>query len=144
MAWRGRLWATSGFSPRSQRSRRLHDSRTLGESLLDRLPPLKDLSQYLSCDPYYSLKNPGGPVQQFRVTNTSSTTVSGPIHLLVEGIAQGRSVVNPDGDYLGSPFINLVSTSLAPGQSEDVSVQFNNDSTGAIPTFQALLASGDF
>jgi hypothetical protein len=107
-------------------------------------PPIKDLSQYLSVDPYYSLKNPGGPVQQVRITNASSVRVSGPIHLFIEGIAQGRSVVNPDGDYLGSPFVTQASSSLAPGQFEDVSVQFNEDSTGTIPSFRAQVVSGNF
>ncbi|MBV9266805.1 MAG: hypothetical protein JO061_11615 [Acidobacteriaceae bacterium] len=105
-------------------------------------PPIIDLSQYLSYDPFYSLENPGGPVEKIRITNTSSVTVSGPIHVLLEGIAPPLSVVNPDGDYLGTPFMDL-SGSLAPGQSEDVTVQFAS-SSGAIPTFRVKLAAGDF
>jgi hypothetical protein len=107
-------------------------------------PPIKDVSQYLAYDPFYYIKNPGGPVEKIRITNTSSVTVSGPIHVFLERLTPGRSVANPDGDYLGSPFVTLVSTALAPGQSEDVSVQFNADSAGSIPDFRVRLASGQF
>src|SRR5206468_292017 len=66
------------------------------------IPPLRDLSQYLAYDPFYYIKNPGAPVAKIRVTNTSSVTVEGPIHMLLEEMTPGRTVVNPDGDYLGS------------------------------------------
>jgi hypothetical protein len=113
------------------------------QSCLTGPPPLIDLSQYLSYDPFYYLENPEGPVAKTRITNTSSVTVREPVHVLLEGITPALSVVNPDGDYLGTPFIDL-SGSLAPGQSEDVTVQFVASPSGAIPTFRVKLAAGDF
>ena len=108
------------------------------------LSPVKDLSQYLAYDPFWYIKNPGGPVMTVRITNTSSVKVDGPIHIFLDGMTQGRSVVNPDGDYLGSPFVTLASSSLAPGQSEEVTVQFNADTAGSIPSFRVRLGSGAF
>src|SRR5262249_36646559 len=74
----------------------------------------------------------------------SSVAVQGPIHVLIQGLTSGRAVANPDGDYLGRPFVDLVSSSLAPGQSENVTSHFNSDSTGSIPSFRVQLAYGDF
>jgi len=112
------------------------------------LPIIKDVWElacaYPNCLPFYTLTDPGGPVEKFRVTNMSSVAVQGPIHVLIEGLPSGRAVVNPDGDYRGSPYVNLVSSSLGPGQSEDVTIQFNAISTGAIPGFRVRLVSGDF
>jgi hypothetical protein len=59
--------------------------------------------------------------------------VEGPVHLLLEGLPPGRAVVNPSGDYLGTPFIDLKSRSLAPGETEDVTIRFNADSSGRFP-----------
>lgn len=112
-------------------------------------PPLKDLSNYLTCAqpgcPPISFSNdPVDPWEIIQITNVSSVPVEGPIHMLLDGLTSGRAAVNPDGDYLGTPYINLVSSSLAPGQSEDVTIHFNSQSTGAIPSFRVRLASGDF
>jgi hypothetical protein len=113
-------------------------------SCLNGFPPIIDLSQYFSYDPFYNLKNPGGPVATTRITNTSSVAINGPIHMLLEGVTPRLSVVNPDGDYLGTPFVNLVSGSLAPGQSETITIQFDGDATTPSPSFRVKLASGDF
>jgi hypothetical protein len=108
-----------------------------------------DLSQYLTCGgpgcpPSDSLNDPSGPVVKIRITNVSSVTVQGPVHVLLDGLPAGRAVVNPDGDYLGSPFINLVSRSLEPGQTEELTIQFNADPAGRIPSYRVRMISGDF
>jgi hypothetical protein len=97
-------------------------------------PAVKDLSQSLSFDPFDYQRSPGHTVAKTRVTNITSVTVKGPVQVLLEGMPQGHRVVNPDGDYFGSPFITLVSGSLAPGQSEDVTVEFDGDLTDAMPS----------
>jgi hypothetical protein len=112
-------------------------------------PPDKDLSNYVTCAqpgcPPISFSNdPVDPWEIIQITSVSSVPVEGPIHMLLDGLTSGRAVVNPDGDYLGTPYVNLMSSSLDPGQSEDVTIHFNSDSTGTIPSFRVQLASGDF
>lgn len=112
-------------------------------------PPIKDLSNYLTCSqpgcPPISFSNdPSDPWEKIQIKNVSSVTVQGPIHLFIEGLTSGRAVANPDGDYLGNPYMNLVSGSLAPGQSEDVTIYFNSDRTGSIPTFRVNPVAGTF
>ena len=81
---------------------------------------------------------------KIQIKNVSSVAVQGPIHLFIEGLTSGRTVANPDGDYLGTPFMNLVSGSLAPGQTEDVTIYFNSNRAGTLPTFRVQLVSGSF
>jgi hypothetical protein len=111
------------------------------------VPPLKDITElaceYPGCIPFYSLADPTGPLEKFRVVNVSGVTVRGPIHVLIEGLPAGRAVVNPAGDYLGTPYLDLVSSSLEAGQSENVTLRFNAISTGEIPKVRVRLASGD-
>jgi hypothetical protein len=92
----------------------------------------------------HELEHPGGPVASLMITNHSSVTVEGPIHVLLQGMTPGRSLINPDGDYLGSQFVTLTSSALAPGQWERVTLQFDGDSTTAAPSFRVRLAAGDF
>ncbi len=112
-------------------------------------PPIKDLSNYLTCSqagcPPISFSNdPSDPWVKIQLKNVSSVAVQGPIHLFIEGLTSGRAVANPDGDYLGSPFMDLVSSSLAPGQTEDVTIRFNSDRAGSIPIFRVTPVSGGF
>ena len=112
-------------------------------------PPIKDLSGYVTCavagcPPIDFQHDPVSPVETIRIVNSSNMTVEGPVHLLLEGLSQGRAVVNPSGDYLGTPFVDLKSRSLAPGETEDVTIRFNADSTGSVPTFRLRFVSGDF
>ena len=112
-------------------------------------PPVKDLSNYLTCAqagcPPISFSNdPSDPWVKIQIKNVSSVAVQGPIHLFIEGLPSGSAVANPDGDYLGSPFMDLVSSSLAPGQTEDVTIRFNSDRAGSIPIFRVKPVSGSF
>ncbi len=100
-----------------------------------------EMPYYVAYDPFWLIKDPGAPYEKIRVTNNSAVTVEGPIHVLLEGLPQGRTVVNPDGDYRGTPYFTLASRSLAPGQSEVVTIQFNADPAGNIPSFRVRLGS---
>jgi hypothetical protein len=106
-------------------------------------PPIKDLSAYLVTTPIAVVNNPAEPSEMIRVTNVGAVRVGGPVHLLIEGLS-GRSVANPDGDYLGTPYITLASSALAPGQSEVVTVYFNPDTAGAVPIVQFKPVTGPF
>jgi hypothetical protein len=103
---------------------------------------LTDVSQYLSHASIPSPRNEGGVVETVRITNTSTLTIDGPLHIFLEGLTPGRGVVNPDGNYLGTPFITLASGSLAPGASEDVTLQLDANGSSEFPNFtMKLLAS---
>ena len=104
------------------------------------LVAVKDLS-YLTYEISY-LRSSVGPVAKIRVTNTGSLMVEGSIHALLEKVTPGFRVINPDGDYLDSPFVTLPSTALAPGESAEMTVQFDTQSTGAVPEFHVRLISG--
>jgi hypothetical protein len=106
-------------------------------------PPIKDLSGYIVATPFSYSADPAEPSVKIRVTNVSAIRWSGPLHLMMEGLGE-RMVANPDGDFLGTPYVTLVSSTLAPGQSEDVTVYFNPDAKGAVPAVQLKLASGNF
>ena len=92
----------------------------------------------------YAVNDPAGPVEKIRITNVSSVTVQGPFHVLLDGLPAGRAVVNPDGDYMASPFMTLTSVSLEPGQTEEVTIHFNADPAGTIPGFHVRIISGNF
>ena len=106
-------------------------------------PPVTDLSSYLVATPVSFSNDLTEPSMKVRITNVSALRISGPFHLFIEGLA-GRMVANPDGDYLKTPYVNLVSSTLAPGQSEDVIVYFNPDPAGAVPAVQTKPVSGNF
>jgi hypothetical protein len=118
--------------------------RNLHAQPCDPLDPLKlkDMSQYLAIDHFYYLRNPGGPVAKIRITNRSGTPIDGPFHAMIQNLERGRYVINPDGNYLGSPFMTLNSRRLAPGESEEVTLQFDPNPDGAIPPFDLKVMSG--
>ena len=75
------------------------------------------------------------------VTNTGSTTLSGPFQLVLTGLPSGVTLNNATGTFNGSPFITLAPSTLAPGQSVVISVQFTDPSMTKI-TFTPVLYSG--
>lgn len=106
--------------------------------------PVKDLTQNLTYEWYWSDRNAAAPIAKVRVTNHSSATIDGPILLMLEDLTPGRSVINPDGDYVGTTFVTMTSTKLAPGQFEDVTIQFSGDPAGILPNFRLKPATGRF
>jgi len=76
------------------------------------------------------------------VTNIGSSNISGPLHVLLTGITPGVTLVNATRDLSGTPYITLTNvTTLAPGQSATLSVQFKNPSNAAI-NFRPAIYSG--
>jgi beta-lactam-binding protein with PASTA domain len=75
------------------------------------------------------------------VTNTGSTTLSGPFQIVLTGLPSGVTLNNASGTFNGSPFITLAPSTLAPGQSVVISVQFTDPSMTKI-TFTPVLYSG--
>jgi probable HAF family extracellular repeat protein len=61
------------------------------------------------------------------VTNTGSTPLSAPLHLVLSGLPSSVNLLNPTGTWKGNPYIDLpVGSDLAPGGSVKVAVQFSN------------------
>jgi hypothetical protein len=57
-------------------------------------------------------------------TNTSGATISGPIQLVLSGLASGVTAVNNTGTFNSNPYWTVSAGSLAPGASAQVSVTF--------------------
>jgi hypothetical protein len=60
--------------------------------------------------------------------NVSSSTINGPLLVIFSGLAENVNLVNPTGTVNGMPYLSVPVTSLAPGQSGSVAVQFQNPS----------------
>ena len=101
---------------------------------------LESLTYLVDTSPI-SKANPDGPIADVRVTNHGTTAIKGPIQMLLEDLTPGLSVVNPDGSYLGTPFVTLSSTTLAPGQSESIQVHLYSNSNASGTPFRPHLVS---
>ncbi len=72
------------------------------------------------------------------VTNLTSGALNGPFEILVNSLPPGVSLTNTSGTYAGNPYLTIPGfTTLAPGQSATVAVEFANSSNTRI-TFQPI------
>ncbi|MDB5911145.1 MAG: hypothetical protein JWP34_5262 [Massilia sp.] len=79
--------------------------------------------------------------QTVTITNTSGSTLSGPLSLSLGGLTSGVSLFNASGATAdGNPYIIVTTGSLAPGQSVSVVLQFSNPFNVAINYSTRLLA----
>ena len=69
---------------------------------------------------YNKVKKQG--TETVTITNTSGATISGPIQLVLSGLAAGVTAVNNTGTFNGNPYWTATGGSLAPGGSVQVSV----------------------
>ena len=82
------------------------------------------------------------------LTNTGKTTISEPISLVLDGLSSGVTLTNASGTTSatspsGSPYINLPTGSLAPGQSVSVTLQLADPTLVAIAyTTRVLVGVG--
>lgn len=84
--------------------------------------------------------------QTVTLKNTSSSTINGPISLVLDSLSSNASLYNTSGTTscaapLGRPYISTSTTSLAPGASVSVSLQFT-DPTKATITYNARVLAG--
>ncbi len=78
------------------------------------------------------------------IKNISTSALNGPFQILFTSLPSGVTLANATGTFNGSPFITVPSvTSLAPGQSATVSVQFSDPSNVKI-NFTPVIYSGSF
>jgi hypothetical protein len=78
------------------------------------------------------------------ITNTSGSSISGPFQIVFDSLTAGVTVVNATGTFGGWPFVTVPNvSSLAPGQSASVAVQFR-DPTNAPISFSPVPYTGSF
>jgi len=77
------------------------------------------------------------------VTNTSNTTVNGPLQLRLDGLTAGVTLDNASGAQNGAPYMTLPAISLAPGASATVTTTFSNPGKVGVG-YTATLISGSF
>ena len=76
------------------------------------------------------------------VTNTGTQTIASPIEVVLNGLTPGVTLANAAGSFGGSPYVTA-NTSLAPGQSVSLPVQYSNPGNVAI-TMTLKIYSGAF
>jgi len=73
------------------------------------------------------------------VKNISGSAISGPLQIVFFGMPANVTLVNATGNLSGTPYLTVPAvTSLAPGQSVTVSVQFKNPANAAINITPAI------
>jgi hypothetical protein len=80
------------------------------------------------------------------VRNTSESNINlyGPIQVVLTQLPTGVTLANPTGSYLGNPYITIPGvTTLVPGASASVQVQFNNPANVKV-RFTSTTYSGQF
>ncbi len=76
------------------------------------------------------------------IQNISGSAIGGPFQIVFNSLTNGVTLANASGTFCGGPFLTVSGvSSLAPGQSATVNVQFSNPSFGTI-NFTPLTYSG--
>jgi hypothetical protein len=75
------------------------------------------------------------------ITNISSSAISGPLQILFLGLTTGVTLQNATENLSGTPYLTVPVTSLQPGQSTTVNVQFQNPSNATVD-FSPVIYSG--
>lgn len=73
-------------------------------------------------------------------TNTTQATISGPLHLHLQGLTAGVTLDNATGIKDGVPYITLPVGELAPGQTATVTTVFSNPAKAAINYTRKLIS----
>lgn len=84
-------------------------------------------------------------VQTVTLTNNSSTTITGPVSLVLDQLTPNVSLYNPSGTTTlilpaGSPYMNA-NSNLSPGQSASIQLQFTNPGNLAV-TYEPRVLAG--
>lgn len=76
------------------------------------------------------------------IKNIASAAVNGPLQIVFTSLPAGVTLNNATNSFAGNPYLTVPTvTSLPPGQSATVNLQFKNSSTVAI-TFTPVIYSG--
>jgi hypothetical protein len=84
--------------------------------------------------------------QQVTITNSNTGPLTGPFYLVLDSLGANASLVGSTGTTavyapLGSPYITIPGSSLVPGASATIVLQFTNPTAGAI-TYTARVLNG--
>ena len=83
-----------------------------------------------------------GPTPMATIKNMSGAAITGPFQVVFTSLTAGVTLSNATGTFAGNSYMTVPSiTSLAPGQSATMSVQFKNPSN-AIIKFTPVIYSG--
>jgi len=77
------------------------------------------------------------------ITNTSGAPMTGPLHLVLQGLTAGVTLDGKTGDVNGAPYLTLPGSALAAGASVTVTTVFTNPSKAGFG-YTAKLFSGTF
>ena len=77
------------------------------------------------------------------ITNTGAAALTGPLHLVLQGLPAGVTLDGKSGEQGGAPYLTLPNASLAAGASVTVTTTFTNPSKVSIG-YTARLFSGTF
>lgn len=77
------------------------------------------------------------------ITNTGATALTGPLHLVLQGLPAGVTLDGKSGEQGGAPYLTLPNATLAAGASVTVTTTFTNPSKVSIG-YTAKLFSGTF
>jgi sugar lactone lactonase YvrE len=72
---------------------------------------------------YSTVKHVGS--ETVTITNTSANAIAAPLQLVLSGLPSTVTAVNNTGTYQGNPYWTVSTSSLAPGASVQVTVQFS-------------------
>ena len=82
------------------------------------------------------VRSTGRWVHTLTLRNNGVTTVTGPISVVLSGLSTNASVFHPTGTttvfYAGSRYVNLAASSLAPGATATLTLEFTKTGTAAI------------
>jgi hypothetical protein len=79
-------------------------------------------------------------VATLRVTNTSGTSITGPIAVAITNLSGNATMVNFTGVNQGNPYVLVPTGTLAPGASASVLIEFQNPSNALITYTPVTLA----
>jgi hypothetical protein len=79
----------------------------------------------------------GKYTQKITITNKTTQQLAGPFHVIVDGLSSNATLSNKTGNTanytpVGAPFVTDSTSSLAPGASLSVTLQFTNSTNGTI------------
>ena len=88
----------------------------------------------------------GNFFQDVTITNNAAGPISGPFYLVLDGLSANATLFDSTGvtsvyPPLGSPYVTIPGTTLAPGASATVSLKFGNATTGDITYTARVLNS---
>jgi hypothetical protein len=72
---------------------------------------------------YNAVKHVGS--QTVTITNTGTSTIAGPIQLVLSGLPAAVSPANNTGTFQGNPYWTVSGSSLGAGASVQITVQFS-------------------